>query len=101
MRIELHLLSQRPSMTVDYCIKIIFLANEFLHPLAGISAYVIRSRFDRREARANMGREIREGARGVRERPFLAIERGSAGFPENLAAAHMGTCSVEPAWGGA
>ena len=33
-------------------------------------SYVIRSRFDGRGARTNVGREIREGARGVRERPF-------------------------------
>ena len=52
-------------------------------------SYVARARFDGRGVRVHVGREMREGARGVRERPFLAIERGSAGFPENLAAAHM------------
>ena len=33
-------------------------------------SYVMRPRFDGRGARANVDREIREGACGVRERPF-------------------------------
>ena len=37
-------------------------------------SYVIRSRFDGRGARTSVGGGIREGARGVRERPFLAAD---------------------------